>query len=134
MKVNYEEILSNPEMFELFKRSTIKERNETLSCVYESIKKCLEKKNAYNERLHAALFIGLCECLGGQQVYLPTSKYLFKVMNHILIYKEFNGKNTNELSLKYKISPRSIADIIARQRKFEKLARDSLESVGIKHV
>ena len=133
MKIDYSEILSDPDMFEAFKKASYHERSEVLSHVYETLKKCLIKKKAFDEKLHASLFIALCESLGGQMVYLPTGRNLFKVIDEIVIYKEFDGANKNELALKYKISVRAVELIVARQRKFQKMARDSLEGMGIRH-
>lgn len=134
MKVDYAEILSDPDMFEAFKKSSYQERNETLSHVYETLKKCLMEKKAFNEKLHASLFIGLCEALGGQQIYIPSGRHLFKVLDELVIYKEFDGRNKEELAVKYRIGTKIIDTIVARQRKFQKMARDSLEGIGIKHA
>lgn len=134
MRIDYSEILSDPEMFEAFKRASYHERNEVLSHVYETLKNLLIKKKAFDEKLHASLFIGLCEALGGQMVYLPTGRNLFKVIDEIVIYKEFNGINRDELAIKYKISSKAVELIVARQRKFQKMARDSLEGIGIRHA
>lgn len=133
MRVDYSEILSDPDMFEAFKKSSYVERNEILSHIYEVIKAGLIKKNVFDEKLHASLFIGLCEAFGGLQIYVPCARHLFKVLDELVIYKEFNGENLNELALKYKISARSVSSIVARQRKFQKMARDSLEGIGIRH-
>ena len=116
MKVDYAEILSDPGMFEAFKRSSYQERNEVLSHVYETLKKCLIERKVFNEKLHASLFIGLCEAFGGQQIYVPKGRHLFKI-----------------LDVKYKIGTKTIDIIVARQRKFQKMARDSLEGIGIRH-
>ncbi|MGU5583284.1 Mor transcription activator family protein [Aeromonas hydrophila] len=134
MKVDYAEILSDNEMFEAFKKSSNSVRNEVVDHIYHSIKKCLIERGVFEEKLHASLFIGLCESFGGLQVYLPSGKHLFKVLEELVIFKEFNGKNQNELALKYRVSNRSIASIVERQRKFQKMARDSLEGIGIKHA
>jgi len=133
MKVDYAEILSDPGMFEAFKRSSYQERNEVLSHIYETLKKCLIERNVFNEKLHASLFIGLCEAFGGQQIYVPKGRHLFKILDELVIYREFNGNNKNELAVKYKIGTRTIDIIVARQRKFQKMARDSLEGIGIRH-
>lgn len=134
MKIDYAEILSDPEMFEAFKKSSHSVRNEIIDHIYYAIKKCLVEKGVFEEKLHASLFMGLCEAFGGLQVYIPAGRHLFKVLEELVIYKEFNGKNQNELAVKYKISTRSIISIVERQRKFQKMARDSLEGIGIRHA
>lgn len=134
MRIDYAELLSSADMFEAFKRSTIKDRSETLQVVYHSLKKCLVEKGYFDEKLHASLFIALCEALGGAQIYLPGPRHLFKILDEILIHKEFTGKNQDELALKYKLSRKTIGIILERQRKFQKLARDHIEGIGIKHA
>lgn len=134
MKVDYAELLSSPGMFEAFRASSSKNRNETLQTIYDSLKRCLIEKGRYDEKFHASLFISLCEAIGGTQLYIPTEKYLFKVLNEISIFKEFTGNNQHELALKYKVTPKAISDIVARQRKYQKLARDGIDGIGIKHA
>lgn len=133
MKLNYDELLSDPKMFEAFRASGHRERSEILSSIYDSIKYSLEKYKKYDEVLHASIFIGLCESFGGTQVYLPSKSSLCKAISELAIYNEFNGKNKKELSLKYRISNRTIDTIVERHRKYSRMAREHLHGMGIKH-
>lgn len=131
MKIDYTELIADSEIFEAFNKSSVSIRNETLSAVYLSIKRGLEKQGSYNKKLHASIFIALCEAVGGQTLYLPRGERLMSIVRDISIFKEFDGTNQKYLSIKHGLCLRSINTILNDQRKSRRLARDCIENLGV---
>ena len=61
----------------------------------------------------------ICDAFGGMQFYLPRGHRLEKELKHLKIWNEFNGKNVQELSQKYKLSMQQIYRVIAVMRQHE---------------
>ncbi|TVP15759.1 hypothetical protein AYI87_04655 [Shewanella sp. KCT] len=53
---------------------------------------------------------------GGRDFYVPNGARLKAALKAIHIYREFNGRNTNELAFKYCFTSRRIDQIIQEQR------------------
>lgn len=131
MKIDYSEILTDDDIFEAFNKASYNIRNETLSCIFFAIKSALEKQGAYSKKIHGKIFLSLCESVGGQVIYLPRADKALNIIRDVSIFKEFNGNNINELSIKYGVSVRTINNILSDQRKTRKLARDCIERLGV---
>ena len=131
MRFDYAELLSDEAMFDVFLKSCEVKRDDTLGLLFESIKGGLEQQGCFSEKLRASIFIAICETLGGAQVYIPKGKYLRDSLVRFSIFKEFDGKNTKFLAIKYGISVRSIEVILNDQRKRNRLARDLIDSFGV---
>jgi len=131
MKIDYAELLADDVTFSAFQKASEDIRNETLNQVFLAIKNGLEKQGVLERKVHASVFISLCESVGGQCLYLPRGDSLFGVIRDIAIFKEFDGKNKKYLAIKYRMSLRSIDNILNDQRKTRRLARDCIERLGV---
>ncbi|BBT78634.1 hypothetical protein WP8S18E11_03000 [Aeromonas veronii] len=131
MKIDYAELLSDEAMFDVFLKSCKVKRDETLGLLFESIKDGLERQSCFSEKLRASIFIAICETLGGSQVYMPRGEYLRDSLIRFSIFKEFDGKNTKLLAIKYGMSVRNIQNILDDQRTQNRLARDCIERLGV---
>ena len=49
--------------------------------------------------------------IGGNMIYFPRGERLQKVLRYAEIYKLFDGNNTIELAIKFKLSRQTIYDI-----------------------
>ena len=60
--------------------------------------------------------------IGGNMMYLPRGERLQKALRNAEIFKLFDGNNTTELAMKFKLSRQTIYDILKRQRASAKAA------------
>ncbi|ODS10944.1 Mor transcription activator family protein [Vibrio scophthalmi] len=71
--------------------------------------------------LQVTLDIG--EYMGGVQVYLPRGDKLRQQIRDMKIYDEYKGNNIKHLAHKYRVTDKTIYEIIARIRKLEQQQR-----------
>lgn len=57
-------------------------------------------------------FLLLTEYLGGSSFYIPKKERVTSITRNEMIKKEFNGYNFKQLARKYRLSTRSIRDIV----------------------
>ena len=60
--------------------------------------------------------------IGGNMMYLPRGDRLQKALRNAEIFKLFDGNNTTELAMKFKLSRQTIYDILKNQRALAKAA------------
>ena len=60
--------------------------------------------------------------IGGNMMYLPRGDRLQKALRNAEIFKLFDGNNTTELAMKFKLSRQTIYDILKKQRASAKAA------------
>lgn len=60
--------------------------------------------------------LAISQHLGGRQIYLPTGERIRAAMRDRRIYLEYNGRNREELALRYGITTRRVEMIAAEQR------------------
>ncbi len=77
----------------------------------------IEKKQAFK------FICLLISTLGGQQIYLPKEESYKSYLTYRLIYSEFNGNNSNELSQKYNVSVQHIGRVVEACRVADREAR-----------
>lgn len=72
-----------------------------------------DKRNAAAQYVTAAL----AEYLGARQIYLPRGDSLRTALEHLAIWHEWDGQSgtKDRLARRYRMSPRAIERIIARQ-------------------
>ena len=63
------------------------------------------------------LVIETAHYMGGRAFYLPKTDSLKRAVRDAGIYHEFNGKNTNELARKHRMSQANIYNILSKQKK-----------------
>lgn len=66
---------------------------------------------------------------GGSQIYLPSDDAFKQAVTYRLIYKEFKGNNTNELSKKYGMSVITIQRVIKACRKADVEIRKAMDGL-----
>ena len=71
--------------------------------------------------LQVTLDIG--EYIGGVQVYLPRGDKLRQQIRDMKIYEQYKGNNVKYLAHKYRVTDKTIYEIIARIRKLEQQQR-----------
>lgn len=74
----------------------------------------------YAELIGIENFIKLSCLCGGTPVYIPKLKNLMIPSRNAKIFREFNGRNTRELSLKYNLSTRYMYEITREKRNLNK--------------
>lgn len=72
-------------------------------------------QNHAMEKLQAVI-MKIAHYYGGRPIYIPRGDKIKMAIRNQAIFKAFNGKNHLELSLKAKITPSRIYDIINRKR------------------
>lgn len=133
IRMCYQELLSDPYIFNAFKLATPKLKGTVLDDMFSCIGAELERQGAFNEKLQASIFIALCETFGGSALYIPSGDRIKDVLSSIKIFKEFTGDNAGALAIKYRVSERTIHIICERQRKLQKQTRDHLENIGVRN-
>jgi len=79
----------------------------------------LEANGINDNNLSLALVLGIGEHIGGMQVYLPKGDNLKRQLRDIEISDRFNGRNIKQLSREYKVTDKTIYEIIAKMRALE---------------
>mgnify|MGYP001860339826 CR=1 FL=1 len=64
------------------------------------------------EKIGVENFLHIVEFFGGGAVYIPKKERITAVARNERIRSEFNGYNHKELARKYRLSTRSIRDIV----------------------
>ncbi|MEZ8102128.1 Mor transcription activator family protein [Vibrio bivalvicida] len=91
---------------------------ELMLTVHELLKDELSKANV-DENLALVLVARLCKDTGGTQYYFPSGDHLKHQLRNMFIWRDFNGQNVQELSLKYKLSTQKVYDALRDMRKIE---------------
>lgn len=60
-------------------------------------------------------YIKVVQKYGGTSIYIAKTDKLLNVQRDLAIIKEFNGRNYRYLACKYRLSERTVRDIIARE-------------------
>lgn len=79
----------------------------------------LKNRDIENEQLSLQLSLALGQYLGGAQFYLPKGDALQRFVRNIEIWDAFKGNNTKQLARQYKVTEKTIYEIVARMRKME---------------
>lgn len=83
--------------------------------IYPILKTAAERENV-NEHDFIIIFLAICDCMGGMQVYFPKGSALKILLKKHMIYKDFTGNNLTELSIKYKLSEVTIYRYVNEMR------------------
>ncbi|MDO6542797.1 Mor transcription activator family protein [Photobacterium sanguinicancri] len=80
-----------------------------------------ELKRAGNTTPHLAdkLTIALSHYFGGRDIYIPNGSKLKSALRNISIWREYNGRNIEQLANHHKLTERQITEIIREQRQAE---------------
>lgn len=74
----------------------------------------------YAEIIGVENFVKLSCLYGGIPIYIPKLKNLIIPARNAKIFKEFNGRNTRELALKYNLSLRYMYELTREKRNLRK--------------
>lgn len=116
--------------------------DNALDIVIDLIKMNPSKTKVFDEFLSRAKELELGEketvkfiCLmvavfGGSQIYLPNDETFKLLVIYRLIYNDFTGNNTSELSRKYGMSVPAIQRVVKACRKADLEARKALQGIN----
>ncbi|WP_455537810.1 Mor transcription activator family protein [Terrisporobacter sp.] len=60
-------------------------------------------------------FLDLCKIYGGTTIYIPVYKRATQGIRNEAIFKEYNGKNIDELRVKYNLSNHRIRELLRKR-------------------
>ncbi|ELR65867.1 prophage MuSo1, positive regulator of late transcription, putative [Photobacterium marinum] len=92
--------------------STLQSLSEVLNCE-------LKRANINNPHLADKLTIALGYYFGGRDIYIPTGNKLKLALRNIAIWREFNGRNIEQLAARYQLTERQITQVVKEQRQAE---------------
>ncbi|MFX6383803.1 Mor transcription activator family protein, partial [Acinetobacter baumannii] len=64
--------------------------------------------------------LALAVYFGGRPLYLPKGAMLETALLHARIWHEFNGRNTEELADRYRLTVRQVQKIIKQQMRYRR--------------
>lgn len=97
---------------------------ETLQSLSELLRVTLDAKGIKDSaKLADALATTLGTYLGGRHLYIPTGERLKAALRDIAIWRDFTGRNLEQLARQYGLTERRIAQILQAQRQAEKARR-----------
>ena len=79
-----------------------------LKLLHAVIEKNLSRFDALPKEQSLLLMLDIASTMGGHQLYLPQAEALLLVLRDVLIKYDFDGKNADELSMRYGLSTASI--------------------------
>nr|WP_086940762.1 Mor transcription activator family protein [Thaumasiovibrio occultus] len=92
----------------------------TLQSLVELLVADLERENVANARgLAAKLTSSLAVYFGGRDIYIPKGDVLKTSLRNIQIWRDFTGRNIEQLAAQHNLTERQITAIIKEQRKLE---------------
>lgn len=80
-----------------------------------------ELKRAQVNEPHLAdrLIIALSHYFGGREIYIPADSKLKLALRNIAIWRNYNGRNIEQLAKRYNLTERLITEVIREQRQAE---------------
>ena len=60
-------------------------------------------------------FLEICKMYGGSNVYIPVHRKMVMGERNRKIAKEYNGKNEQELALKYNMSTQNVKSVLQKE-------------------
>lgn len=91
----------------------------TLQSLSEVLNSELKRANINNPHLADKLTIALGHYFGGRDIYIPTGNKLKLALRNIAIWREFNGRNIEQLAARYQLTERQITQVVKEQRQAE---------------
>ncbi|MGF1688725.1 transcriptional regulator [Photobacterium japonica] len=91
----------------------------TLQSLSEVLNSELKRANIEAPHLADKLTIALGHYFGGRDIYIPTGTKLKSALRNIAIWREYNGRNIEQLANHHKLTERQITEIIREQRQAE---------------
>ncbi|MGF1727190.1 Mor transcription activator family protein [Photobacterium nomapromontoriensis] len=91
----------------------------TLQSLSEVLNSELKRANIEAPHLADKLTIALGHYFGGRDIYIPTGIKLKSALRNISIWREYNGRNIEQLANHHKLTERQITEIIREQRQAE---------------
>ncbi|UTV30184.1 Mor transcription activator family protein [Photobacterium atrarenae] len=91
----------------------------TLQSLSEVLNNELNRANVKDPELADKLTIALGHYFGGRDIYIPTGTKLKSALRNIAIWREYNGRNIEQLASHYKLTERQITEILREQRQAE---------------
>jgi len=64
--------------------------------------------------------LAVADLCGGRQIYLPNGQAIRRALRNARIWRDFNGRNIDELARKYRLSTACIYQILAEQRRLRR--------------
>ncbi|MDO6497347.1 Mor transcription activator family protein [Photobacterium sanguinicancri] len=88
----------------------------TLQSLSEVLNSELKRAKVDAPHLADKLTIALGHYFGGRDIYIPTGTKLKSALRNIDIWREYNGRNIEQLANRYKLTERQITEILREQR------------------
>ncbi len=66
------------------------------------------------------LVVAICNHIGGIQVYVPKGKILEELIRDMRIWRDFDGKNIQELVMRHRVTYKTVYKAIKRMRRLER--------------
>ncbi|OZS45289.1 Mor transcription activator family protein [Photobacterium sanguinicancri] len=91
----------------------------TLQSLSEVLNSELKRAKVDEPHLADKLTIALGHYFGGRDIYIPNGSKLKSALRNISIWREYNGRNIEQLANHHKLTERQITEIIREQRQAE---------------
>ncbi|MDX1301208.1 Mor transcription activator family protein [Photobacterium sp.] len=91
----------------------------TLQSLSEVLNSELKRAKIDAPHLADKLTIALGHYFGGRDIYIPNGSKLKSALRNIEIWREYNGRNIEQLANYHKLTERQITEIIREQRQAE---------------
>lgn len=88
----------------------------TLQSLSEVLNSELKRAKVDEPHLADKLTIALGHYFGGRDIYIPTGNKLKIALRNIDIWREFNGRNIEQLAARHKLTERQVTQIVRGQR------------------
>ncbi len=91
----------------------------TLQSLSELLHLELKRQGIDQPYLSDKLVISLSHYFGGRDIYIPTPNNLQVALRNIQIWRDFDGRNTEQLAIQHQLTERQITSILKEQRAAE---------------
>lgn len=91
----------------------------TLQSLSEVLNSELDRAGIKAPHLADKLTIALGHYFGGRDIYIPNGSKLKSALRNIEIWREYNGRNIEQLAATHKLTERQITEVVREQRQAE---------------